>query len=344
MTASFANFDPDFASFLTRNAAPTDGTHWSVARNFLLDERITRERAESYKNRGAATRHGNVEEWSTRHNAYLKKEVFVTGDGLEPPEHIDVGDLDVCPDTFRSPAVFSSLGSTLSFDLIRVQKVESFKRALNESPETVLTWAAGALASDREASRDLDELLQRFARKRKYRPVFATVWDDLSDLFGEIPEQDSPDWVDTLRDRLGLYTYDPKPSGTLEKIDPIPILIFRYPIAALPRLSSLDDRKRPLAVPCVLDGDFSHAFCPSPRESDTGHTMDLAGAASCNELTREVLHPAMRLRARHLFRVGSITRPVDPNAIHEQRGLHLIYLRECFRRPEYGKHTDEDLL
>nr|VFJ92852.1 MAG: hypothetical protein BECKLFY1418B_GA0070995_103919 [Candidatus Kentron sp. LFY] len=346
MTALFSNFDPDFASFLTRNASTDNPHYWPVARNFLLDERISLQRAESYRNHGAVAEHESMGKWIDGHNAYLEEEVFIPCDDSkpEPPENIHPEDPEVCPDTFRLPVLSSSLANTLTSDLIRVQKISSFEHALNESPETVLTLATGTLAKDQRASQELENLFQQFASVRNWQPVFAGIWEDLSDLFGEAPEGDSPGWADALRDRLGLYTYDPKQSGTPKKINPIHVLIFRYPIAAVPRLSSLGDRSRPLTVPCVLDGEFSHAFCPSPRESDTGHTMDLVGADSCDNLTREVLHPAMRLRAKHLFRVSSITRPIDPSAIREQRGLHLTYLRERFGRSEYGRHTDEDLL
>jgi len=338
MTALFTNFDPDFASFLVRSAASTEGGHWPIARNFLLDERISPARAECYRDHGAISDHGSVEEWERSHGTYLRKKISVRGDDFDPPESIDAEDLDICPDTFRFPVFSSSLVGALSSDLIRVQKVSSFRDRSKKRPEDVVKLAEDALANDRNASQRLDKLLQWFVQKRDRRPVFAGVWEDLSDLFGETPMQDLSGWADNLRDRLGLYTYDPKQS------DAINILVFRYPVEIVPRLSGVDGKMRPLTVPCVLDGDLSQAFCPAPRESDTGYTMDLAGARSCDRLTREVLHPAMRLRTKHLFRVGTITRPVDPEAIREQRGLHLTCLREHLGRPEYGKHTDEDLL
>nr|VFK60434.1 MAG: hypothetical protein BECKTUN1418D_GA0071000_112310 [Candidatus Kentron sp. TUN] len=304
----------------------------------MLDERVNRERAECYEKHGAVTNHGSLEDWKSCHNVYLEKEISVRGDESEPPEYIeDVTDSEICPDTFRFPVVSSSLGCALHADLIRVQKVSSLVRKLGESVEDILALAEGTLANDHESSRDLDELLRRFARNRKWQPVFASPWKDLSDLFGETPEGDPSGLANNLRDRLGLYAYDPKQSDTVH------ILVFRYPIRAVPRLSGFDDQMRPLTVPCVLDGVLSPAFCPSFRESDVGFTVDLSGP-HCHKLTREVLHPAMRLRANDLFRVCSITDPVDPSTIPEQRGLHLSCLREISGRPKYAEHTDEDLL
>nr|VFK27908.1 MAG: hypothetical protein BECKMB1821I_GA0114274_100525 [Candidatus Kentron sp. MB]VFK74460.1 MAG: hypothetical protein BECKMB1821H_GA0114242_100525 [Candidatus Kentron sp. MB] len=342
MAALFTDIDSDFASFLATTAASASGPCWSAARNFLLDERIHQTRAERYKAHGAVAGHGSIEAWIDFHNTYLEEEIFIRGDDFvsEPPKNIDPKDFEVCPDTFRFP-MLSSLGKTLDSDLIRVQKVSSVGNVLrkleeNISEQDILTLAKDALTKDQKALQELEGLLQAFASGRNWQPVFAGVWKDLSDLFGDAPKQDSSDWPNTLRDRLGLYHYDPKQS------DPIHILVFRYPAQAVPRLSGLDGESRPLTIPCVLDGGFSDAFCPAPQESDTGYTMSLR-EADCSKLAREVLHPAMRLRAGHLFRVGAITHPIDPGTIKEQRGLHLACLQDISKRPEYGRHTDEDL-
>nr|VFJ49437.1 MAG: hypothetical protein BECKFW1821B_GA0114236_100545 [Candidatus Kentron sp. FW] len=345
MTALFTNYDPDFASFLVGTAS-TGNDHWPTARNFLLDERVSRGRAECYGKHGAIAGHETIAAWRRCHEAYLEKEIFVRGDSEEPPRRIDAQDPDICPETFRYPTIFSSLGGTLGSYLIRVEKISDLMDTLNQSFEDILTWTMDALAKKPGALQDLDALLGQFASQRDYRPAFAGVWEDLSDLFGEVPDEDRSDWADALRNRLGLYHYDPKQSSTVDPNKPgsIDILVFRYPVEVVPCLSGFDDGMRPLTVPCVLDGDFSQAFFPSPRESDTGHAMDLVDIRPCGELTREVLHPAMRLQAEHLFRVGSITRPVDPRVIRDRRGFHLICLQERFDRSEYGRHTDQDLL
>nr|VFJ67252.1 MAG: hypothetical protein BECKFW1821C_GA0114237_101149 [Candidatus Kentron sp. FW] len=345
MTALFTNYDPDFASFLAGTAS-LDNDHWPLARNFLLDERVSRGRAECYGKHGAIAGHESITAWRRCHEVYLEKEIFVRGDGEEPPRRINAQDPDICPETFRYPMAFSSLGGTSGSHLIRVEKISDLMDTLNQSFEDVLAWTMGALAKKPDPLQNLDVLLRQFAFQRDCRPAFAGIWEDLSDLFGETPDEDPSHWADALRDRLGLYHYDPKQSSTADpdKPGPIGILVFRYPVEVVPCLSGLDDGMRPLAVPCVLDGDFSPAFFPSPRESDTGHAMDLADIRPCDKLTREVLHPAMRLQAEHLFRVGSITRPVNPNVIQDRRSFHLICLQERFDRSEYGQHTDRDLL
>lgn len=315
-----------------------DSDHWPVSRNFLLDERITPERAERYGECGAVADHGNAGEWKSRHDAYLTENISIPGDDFEPRDIDDPEDTDMCPDTFRFPTLARALANDLASDLIRVQKISSFKRASQLSSKGILALAANTLAGDRDAQGRLDGVLDQFARDRDWRPVFAGVWLDLADVFGATPEEDPPDWADNPRDRLGLYDLTPK------SMDNTGILVFRYPARAVPRLSTLGDRARPLTIPCVLDGGFSDVFFPSPRESDTGHAMDLANARPCDGLTREVLHPAMRFQARYLFRVGAITRPVDPDAIGVQRGLHPTCPRERFERPEYGQRTDRDLL
>ena len=345
----FTNFDPDFNAFLTRTAASTDNIHWSVARNFLLDEGVGRERAQCYKKHGVMMGHGDAAAWRGKHTGYLQAEVSIQSDDFGPPDSVDP-DEDTCPETFRFPRMpFSSLGDDLDAYLVRVEHIDTLARVLvkrwngaiseSESCEKVLAWAKGALMNDPRASQDLDGLFKQFSKGRDLCPVFAGVWADVSDLFGDAPEGDVPGWADSLRDRLGLQHHDPKQPN-----DGIDVLVFRYPVHAVPRLSNPGDRQRPLVAPCVLDGDLSDAFLPSPRASDTGHTVDLAGARSCDGLTREILHPAMRLRAKYLFRVGAITRPVAPDVIGVQRGLHLSYLRELFHYSTYAQHTDGDLL
>ena len=119
------------------------------------------------------------------------------------------------------------------------------------------------------------------------------------------------------------------------------MLVFRYQVDAVPGLKS-DRTVRLLLPPTVLDGRHSPAFCPAPRAALTGHTLDLSGGR--DRPCREVLHPTTRFRARHLFRVGTVTRPVNHGLLREARGLHLVCVREQSGRRDYAVRTDGDLL
>ena len=165
--------------------------------------------------------------------------------------------------------------------------------------------------------------------------MFAGFWEAVRDLFGPDPAHDPADWADKLRDRFGLAHHNPSaPAG-------IAVLVLRYPIRDVLRVRSTDRSSRLLVVPNVLDGPHSPAFCPAPQGSVEGHTIELS--SRYNLPRREVVHPPVDFRARHVLRVGDIRRPV-PADLATARGLHLVYLQERCTRPDYALGTDRDLL
>lgn len=109
----------------------------------------------------------------------------------------------------------------------------------------------------------------------------------------------------------------------------------------VPRLRGLERDRRPLLPPTVLDNTPSPAFLPAPRGSLCGHVVDLAARAG--NLRREVLHPGVPFEAKHLWRVGTITRPAGLANLATARGLHLLMVRDVSRRRDYAMGTDEDL-
>ena len=90
------------------------------------------------------------------------------------------------------------------------------------------------------------------------------------------------------------------------------------------------------------DGSHSPAFFPAPRSSLTGHAVDLAAEAS--SLYREALHPSVAFRAKHLWRAGTIRRPVDRDNLPTARGMHILRVRKASGRTGYAEFTDRDLL
>jgi hypothetical protein len=98
---------------------------------------------------------------------------------------------------------------------------------------------------------------------------------------------------------------------------------------------------RPLAIPTVLDGRFSAAFCPAPKGEQFGHVVDLS--ARLESPARELVHPFFQLKVDQLFRVGYIRRPI-PHDLGEARAAHILYLREQCERPDYATDTDNDIL
>jgi len=331
--------DPDFCAFLALTAVDS-APYRMAARNFLLDEGVLDARCDSYRAAGAAGAHADSKAWRIRHEKYLEQRVYRKGPGTRVPQELEHTDADLCPETFRSidpdsPFLYSDKG----LHLIRIEEL-SFVARLSSISEDRLRHLAQDVANNGISAAsfaDLDSVLRSWTKQLQLRPVFAAFWEDLSDLFGDTPGQDADDWADRLRDRLGLAYYDPVARG-----GPIPILVFRYAVVDLARISDLEGEVRALVPPTVLDGNLSDALCPAPLDAATGHTLDLSG--TCDSPRREVLHPTCAFGARHLWRIGSIAAPVALSSLPMLRSLHLLWLREQTSVADYAADTDGDLL
>jgi hypothetical protein len=94
-------------------------------------------------------------------------------------------------------------------------------------------------------------------------------------------------------------------------------------------------------APTVLDGSFSHAFCPSPKGQLTGHSVALN--EQCDPIRQEILHPNVEFGVSHVWRVGAIRRKIDLDQLGAFRGYHLVALRDRAGRPDYADETDADI-
>lgn len=330
-----------FAEFLSRHGADgAEGDRRFIARNFLLDEGVVPDRAATYESSKDGSVPASFVAWRDSHLEYLLQQVQLDQPPGGPPHTLNPANEALCPRTFRHPEVFRAFGSALpSLDLLRVvsaQRIVRRLRPLGIREEDLLAWAREAVESrdsGSEAWQRLDSVLQTWSSLLDLRPVYVGFWDDQKALFGIRPSEDLPGWADVLRDRLGLLHLAPdRRSGA------IPILVFRYSVGSVPKRAGL--RGRPLAVPTVLDSDFSEAFCPAPQDEHYGRAVDLS--ASLDESSREVLHPFLPYSAGQLFRVGRIEAPSGP--VGTARTAHLMALRERCSRPEYAAGTDGDLL
>jgi hypothetical protein len=315
------------------------GNRRFVARNFLLDEGVSPERQSSYKAAGVMMRHAKFDDWNEIHNGYLLSRVFLKKP-QQVPTQIDRTDEDNCPETFRHPTAFRTFGAAdANLDLIRVEQAQSIaRRAGFNSVDELLSLAGEILAgpSSTQQNQQLNSALEIWDRSRDLRPVWASFWEDMWDLFGPDPANDPDDWPNELRDRVGLYHLNPAPRSRGE----IHIFVFRYRVSALPPLKG-ERNLRPLAVPTVLDGRFGEAFCPAPGGQPYGFVVYLGNQRY--RPRRELLHPSIQFRAEHLFRVGTITRP-SPADLIAARSEHLQWLRAETDRTDYALTTDGDLL
>ena len=326
--------------FLRREANASRNPTAFVARNFLLEDGLTAERVASYEDAGCVADHASSREWRGRHEVYLRERVYRQPPGDGPPSRLNPGDEDACPETFRFLDPGSGfLSSDPKVELLRVERLRFVARYSGASPEAVKNLARGLIdASDAADRRLLEAELETWARGIQLRPVYCGFVEDVLDLFGRTPAEDPADWADRLRDRLGLIHLDP--GARRRDID---ILVFRYPVSAVPRLKGRPRRRqRPLVPPTVLDGSHSPAFFPAPRGSLTGHAVDLAAEEA--PLCREVLHPTVAFRVSHLWRIGTIRRPVKRKDLPTARGMHILRIRGATQRPDYAQATDYDLL
>jgi hypothetical protein len=332
--------DAAWGRFLRRLAPDLTQSHALVARNFLLDEGVVPRRAESYRAKGAMADHGTVERWSRVHESYLAEHVFRPPPGGGLPATVDPADEDSCPETFRSidpDSLFLSTDSKVH--LVRVERLRAVAERAGELPERLKSLAQEVVTSGTpEARRTLDSLLAVWEKNAEVRPTFAAFLEDIAS-FGDDADAVPPGWADDLRDALGLAHLDPGDRTSGGALD---ILVFRYPVADVPSLTGHARVSRPLVPPTVLDGRHSPAFCPAPHASLTGHVIDLG--ARTKSPRREVLHPSAPFRAKHLWRVGTIVRPVDFGNLATARGVHLLLVRTASGRADYAQSTDGDLL
>lgn len=333
-----ANLNPGFRAFLDR-MAHSPGTYRLVARNFLLDEGIAPERAESYGESGGASDHTGKADWRQRHEEYLQEKVYVPMPDDGVPATLEATDADPCPETFRHPVSPSPFrASHGGLHLVRAEELSFVAHHGGISPDRLKDIAQGVITHGPSSpdAPELDAALRKFSRSIDVRPVFSAFWEDLADLFGDEPAQDPDDWPDRLRDRLGLAHHDPGQCA-----GPIELLIFRYEVDALSQILGPGEIGRPLLPPSVLDRGFSDAFYPALRGAKTGHTLNLMGEH--HRPQREVVHPTVAFGARNLWRVGAVVTPA-PEDLLTPRALHLLWLQKAAEATDYGADVDGDLL
>jgi hypothetical protein len=266
-----------------------------------------------------------------------QQSVFVTPPAGHDPRSVFTDDPLACPETFRSTVALADFQrADRQTHLLRFVHVKQLAHLSGEDADVIWglaqDWIRRADPGD-PAGDDLTRILEEAAWSPlcDHRPVFAAFYEDFADDLAR------PDWPDRMRDRLGLYHLSQLyPRGL-----PARVVLFRYPVEALPRRPRERDT-RLMAIPTVLDHAFSLAFCPAPRELNRGRVLDLT-AGAVTEPVREIVHPFLVFKSEHLFRVGEVTKPV-PEALDTLRRDHLVWLQLLTGRDNYARETDGDLL
>lgn len=325
------------ADFLSHHGTGLPEDHSYVARNFLLDEWVTLARYSNYSAMGGVAYHSTYLDWNGSHAAYLLEYVFRPNPGFSHSSTIDPSDPDICPETFSLIDPSSPFHrSDPRLHLLRVEHVDFIANVVGESPFHIKQLAEVVVNSNHKdiaASDTLNVILAQWASAIDYRPVFAGYWHEFSGLFGLTPADDQVDWADVLRDRMGLLHFDPTYRGNTD------ILLFRYRVADVPKIMGAPADSRPLVPPSVLDSRHSDAFCPSPKDTLAGHTINLEPMVSIQPC-QEVLHPSVAFKAHHIWRTGTITKPVPSGVLEQAREWHLMCIRDFTGRSDYAMDTD----
>jgi hypothetical protein len=318
--------DTGFAGFLDRlNDNPPVPEDAYLARNAVLDERISHRRAKSYAASGGAADHADLRAWKDAHETYLLRHVAPPA----KPGGSLVG-LDLA-ETFSDPS--NAVPLAPSVRLVRLSRFPSRR-------DIPIGYSAFVSALERTVSHQTpspDDIRTVTAGLQQWestdygvrRPRWCTRWTEVRELFGETVDQDDPTWPDVLRDRCGLWFY----GGT--KSAPIPVLLLRYEVVKVKAVAA-PGQATPVAVPSMLDSPLFEPFCPAPSEATSGYAVNLATIGDLPNA--EYVHAPFRLTSSDVFRIGAVT--TSAGDLSTAREDHLRLVRQVCRRPDYGIGTE----
>ena len=177
---------------------------------------------------------------------------------------------------------------------------------------------------DGDAAAAVRSFFEAWNQRRDARPAFAAFYDEVHE------ESDDADWPHALRDRLGLGHY----GGGAE----LPVALMRYSLSDVFLAQASRQLAAACTLPTVLDGGMHEFFFPVPRDHPYGATVHLLPELA-DTLTAEILHCRIDYQRKHLFRLGTITRPhqATDDSLRRARDLHLLALQlECARK-DFGE-------
>jgi hypothetical protein len=293
------------------------------ARNFQLEYQVSARRVASYAAvvrmaGGLADASAAFDELNVLHNRYLEKLIY-TGTRVSK---FDPTSAD-CPESFRTASHLDEFGhSEENLLLTRVEDIDFIARRTGVPRNELREMLSAAAVNNRNGDSDrpevlsLVDILQSWHDSLDNRPVFAAYWEDTQSILAD----PKPGWTEEIRDRLGLFHYDPawKPGREMD------VVVFRYPVRLIPRF----DRSSPrlLLRPTVLDGALSAAFCTAPPGTGVGSAVDLASRD--DEPWQEVIHPPAEMKPDHVWAVDTLTSS-PPADLARSRAMHIIKL--CIR-------------
>jgi hypothetical protein len=294
----------DFYRLLRVVQSDVDAEQRIIAENFLLEERLTDEREDSYGEDVVAPSDAGT--WSFAHDNYVAGKINLAA-GM--------------PETFTDANRPNLLGRIDEDQyLVRVEELAWPAGLTGMSAHELSGYLQNFIASGKYTD-IIDKLLADWNAARDCRPCFAGFWGEAKDLFVDSAgnEMDNDNWANELRDRFGLGHYDPLAGA------PIHVLLLRYRVRDVFAAISTAGV---FAVPTVLDSKWSQFFCPSPVGMDFGQTLDLSpGGKDEYLLNCEILHQRIDWQPEQIYRVGLIDRSPGKTC-PEARKIHLEYFQD----------------
>jgi hypothetical protein len=280
----------NFEELLKQTIKDNDPETQALAENFILEERITKEREKGYSEYIESAL--DFDQWNHNHEEYVLERINLDKTDTKPVETFtDHNKLNIFkqiePDQY----------------LVRLERIEFPARGImREGIDQVVDYFDDFIKTPEQSQPAdfIENFLEKWNDKRDLRPVFAGFWGEVKQFFVDPYHNQiqNRDWANQLRDLFGLGHLDP--SGG----EPIPVVLFRYRVKDV--LDANTDGKNIVAVPTVLDGGFSPFFYPTPLKGWTeGQTVDLTQGDENNySLNCEIIHRYIPYKKEFIYNLS----------------------------------------
>ena len=284
----------------------------AVAENFILEERISEPREDSYEQFLASPNDSG--DWNFNHEDYVSNKIKLFHGHGDPETFTDINRLNWLPDLEPNQMLIrienlEQLVEVVRYDADLTQLIDYFTNYIDNK--------------DRDSANVIKGFLFHCNSFRDLRPAFVGFWGEVKDLL----EKNVNEWANKLRDRFGLGHLDPF-NGK-----PIPILVFRYRVSDVIKFAKPQNQNF-ATIPTVLDSSLSPYFCPTPQGWNEGQTLDLSpGTVNNYAFNLEILHRYIDYEIEYVYRLGWISEA--PGKTCEQaRRIHFEYIKDDFKNAD----------
>ena len=300
----------EFKTFLDNMSHKKDFHQSAVAENFLLEERLSNERENSYEKYISPTMDFNS--WNNDHEEYIFQNIYTLSDN---------------PETFtknNSPNILSVLDKNQYVVRLENLNFPCLKNGIDT--QRMMDYLDSFIHKKEKKYTDfIDRFIKIWNDSRDKRPIFIGFWGEVKEFFEENGKRKKNDnWPNQLRDAFGLGHLDPCGGES------VPVILLRYRVRDILKTSLTPEKA--VAVPTVLDSEFSPFFCPVPLDGwNEGQTINLSIADDNDyNFNCELIHSYIDYQTSYIYDVGKIDRA--PGRTGETaRKIHLELLSDEFK-------------